>query len=105
MKTKDELIYDLKENLEIHKAILISEMANSAKMQKNLEKAVEALRFYANKNNWMYTGEYTFDDVDPYWWDVHKSITGADLEEHNATMKVAGKTAREILKEIGAAND
>lgn len=70
-------------------------------LEKKLNKATEALRFYADKNNWMYTGEHTFDDVDPYWWGVHASITVKDIEQHNATIQIAGKTARETLKEIG----
>jgi hypothetical protein len=76
-----------------------------------LRKAIEALEFYADKNNWNYNGMYNDrgelvaeGGLTPNWKDVYKNITNRDLEPHDSYMMYGGKLARIVLKELKDGN-
>jgi chromosome segregation ATPase len=79
-------------------------------LKEKAERLENALSFYADKNNWCFTGMYdnlcdikitTHEQALPSGWhDKFKSITNLDLEFHNEYMKYGGKLARQTLKEL-----
>ena len=80
------------ETLNAHDEMLI---ATVDKLKEENKKLVEALKFYADTNNWdAYEGEHSL---------IEGVITGADHYEPwgEARISVGGKLARQVLKDIG----
>lgn len=77
-------------------------------LKKKLEKAEEVIRFYGDKENWLFTGMYCntgkhkiTDRMQAIngWHDQHKSIVNSDIENHSDYLMFGGKRARAYFKE------
>jgi len=81
------------ETLQAHDEMLI---ATLDKLKEDKKKLVEALKFYADTNNWD-AADGVHDSI------ISGVITGADHYEpwDKAGIAVGGKLARQVLKEIG----
>jgi hypothetical protein len=81
--------------------VLLEKYKKSQEENQNKDKIIELLKrsneFYADKNNWLYTG---YNEGIHNLVDRHKTIRSIDLEKDNEWLEFAGKLAREVKKQV-----
>jgi hypothetical protein len=93
--------YNLSVNIEklIHLSNSVNKLtAQTIELQAKLDKAVEALKYYRNADNWYDSNERTEPNIRTSISDDDEVIGRDDWGDD---ILLGGKRAREILKEIG----
>ena len=80
------------------KELGVNEIEKNTELQAKLDKAIEALKFYAGIDNWVCDASVTTSDGKEKYYNSH-IIINDDYEEKRKP--IGGKRARATLKELG----
>jgi FtsZ-binding cell division protein ZapB len=84
--------------LTAHDRSFLRVSVENSSLRRENERLTEALRFYADENNWALT-ETTFDEERRPFWKFKEEIKEDSFELEQRQVTVGGKRAREALKD------
>lgn len=100
---RDELNnIDLTNKLILERLNVVDSLKNEIQLLKDREKKlVEALKIYAQLSNWRHRA-YSSNEVERDCFDVYEDFQNFNnIGGENPVIKIKGKRAREVLKELG----